>query len=84
MKPLNSLTKFYIKLSNFGKVLFFTAALLIMVVFFKALKPVKEGMTTSDKFLFKQGTAVYDDFYAGIYDYLVFSGLRTTLRLDKL
>ena len=24
MKPLNSLTKFYIKLSNFGKVLFFT------------------------------------------------------------
>jgi len=84
MKPLNSLTKFYIKLSNFGKVLFFTAALLIMVVFFKALKPVKEGMTTSDKFLFKQGTAVYDDFYAGIYDYLVFSGLKNDFEVGEI
>ena len=84
MKPLNSLTKFYIKLSNFGKVLFFTAALLIMVVFFKALKPVKEGMTTSDKFLFKQGTAVYDDFYAGIYDYLVFSGLKNDFEVGQI
>lgn len=84
MKPLNSLTKFYIKLSNFGKVLFFTAALLIMVVFFKALKPVQEGMTTSDKFLFKQGTAVYDDFYAGIYDYLVFSGLKNDFEVGQI
>lgn len=84
MKPLNSLTKFYIKLSNFGKVLFFTAALLIMVVFFKTLKPVKEGMTTSDKFLFKQGTAVYDDFYAGIYDYLVFSGLKNDFEVGQI
>jgi SAM-dependent methyltransferase len=84
MKPLNSLTKFYIKLSNFGKVLFFTAALLIMIVFFKALKPVQEGMTTSDKFLFKQGTAVYDDFYAGIYDYLVFSGLKNDFEVGEI
>jgi len=84
MKPLNSLTKFYIKLSNFGKVLFFTAALLIMVVFFKALKPVKEGMITSDKFLFKQGAAVYDDFYAGIYDYLVFSGFKNDFEVGEI
>jgi SAM-dependent methyltransferase len=65
-------------------VLFFTAALLIMVVFFKALKPVQEGMTTSDKFLFKQGTAVYDDFYAGIYDYLVFSGLKNDFEVGQI
>jgi SAM-dependent methyltransferase len=65
-------------------VLFFTAALLIMVVFFKTLKPVKEGMTTSDKFLFKQGTAVYDDFYAGIYDYLVFSGLKNDFEVGQI
>jgi SAM-dependent methyltransferase len=84
MKSLNSLTKFYIKLSNFGKVLFFTAVLLIMVVFFRALKPVKEGMTTSDKFLFKQGTAVYDDFYAGIYDYLVFSGFKNDFEVGEI
>jgi len=84
MKPLNSLTKFYIKLSNFGKVLFFTAALLIMVVFFRTLKPVKEGMVTSDKFLFKQGTAVYDDFYAGIYDYLVFSGFKNDFEVGEI
>ncbi len=84
MKSINSLTKFYIKLSNFGKVLVFMSALLIMVVFFKALRPVQEGMATSDKFLFKQGTAVYDDFYAGIYDYLVFSGLKNDFEVGEI
>jgi len=38
--------------------------------------PVKEGMTGSKDFLFKQGNDVYDDFYANIYDYLVFSGIK--------
>ena len=76
MKSIKSITNFYSKLSNFGKILVFIAFLLISIMFFKSIIPVKEGMTGSDRFLFKQGDAVYDDFYAGIYDYLVFSSVK--------
>ncbi len=73
MKIVKSLTNCYNKMSNFGKVLLFVALLLVVVVFFKNLSPVREGLINSQKFLFKEGNAVYDDFYADIYDYLVFN-----------
>jgi SAM-dependent methyltransferase len=76
MKIVKSITNCYNKMSNFGKVLLFVAVLLVLVVFFKSLSPVREGLIDSNKFLFKQGTAVYDDFYANIYDYLVFNQLK--------
>lgn len=81
MKIIKSLTNCYNKMSNFGKILLFIALLLVVVIFFKSITPMKEGMTdnvntSTDKFLFKQGTAVYDDFYANIYDYLVFNRVK--------
>jgi SAM-dependent methyltransferase len=84
MKTIKSLTNFYNKLSNFGKILVFIAFLLIVIVFFKAIIPAKEGMVTSEKFLFKQGDAVYDDFYAGIYDHLVFSGIKNDYEVGSI
>lgn len=85
MNPLKSITKFYGKLTNLGKMLVLTALLLVTIVFFKAIhqaKLSKEGMSTKegaqnmDTFLYKQDEAVYDDFYAGIYDYLVFNTIK--------
>jgi len=73
MKLLKSITNFYNKLSPFGKILIFLALLLSMVVLFKTIRPVREGMTDEYKVLFKTGDAIYDDFYASVYDYLVFS-----------
>jgi SAM-dependent methyltransferase len=83
MKIIKSLTNCYNKLSNFGKILVFISLLLVIVIFFRQFDKSKEGMTTNssvntetDKFLFKQGNAVYDDFYAEIYDYLVFNKIK--------
>jgi SAM-dependent methyltransferase len=76
MKITKSVIQFYNKLSNFGKILVFIAILLILIAFFRALMPVKEGMIDREKFLFKEGEAVYDDFYANIYDYLVFNTIK--------
>ena len=73
MKIAKSVIHFYNKLSNFGKILVFIAILLILIVFFKSIIPVKESMIDREKFLFKTGDAVYDNFYANIYDYLVFN-----------
>lgn len=84
MKILKSVTNFYNKLSPFGKILIFLALLLSVIVMFKTITPVKEGMVNDYKVLFKQGDAVYDDFYAGIYDYLVFSSVRNDYEVGIL
>ena len=85
MKIIKSLTNCYNKLSNFGKILIFIALILVLVIFFKSFGSMREGMlnrnpddvnTNTDKFLFKQGNAVYDNFYADIYDYLVFNKIK--------
>ena len=68
MKIIKSISKCYNKLSNYGKILMFVAILLIVVIFFRNLMPVKEGMVAQSNFLFKQGNSVYDDFYADVYD----------------
>jgi hypothetical protein len=54
MKTLKSLTNFYNKLSNFGKILVFISILLIIIVFFKSVMPAKEGMVNSEKVLYKE------------------------------
>jgi len=84
MKTLKSLTNFYNKLSNFGKILVLITILLVLIVFFKALIPVKEGMVTSEKFQFKEGETVYDGFYAGIYDYLVYNEMRNDYEVGQI
>lgn len=76
MKVIKSITNCYNKMSNYGKILIFIALMLIIVVFFKNIIPLKEGYTDSKEFLFKQGESVYDDFYASIYDHLVFNQIR--------
>ena len=73
MKIAKSVSQFYNKLSNFGKILVFSAILLTLIVFFKSIIPVKESMISREKFLFKSGDSIYDDFYTSIYDYLVFN-----------
>ena len=84
MKIVKSITNCYNKMSNFGKVLIFVALLLVIVVFFRSLTPVKEGLVDSNKFLFKQGTAVYDDFYADIYDHLVFNQFKNDYEIGVI
>jgi SAM-dependent methyltransferase len=86
MKLFKSLTNCYNKLSNFGKILVFICLLLIIVIFFKSLMPRREGMANqnSESFLFKQGYAVYDDFYAEIYDYLVFNQIKNDYEIGTI
>jgi SAM-dependent methyltransferase len=84
MKTIDSIIKFYNKLSNFGKLLTFISLLLIVIILLKPLMPKMEGMQNQNKFLFKEGTAVYDDFYADIYDHLVFSGIKNDYEVGEI
>ena len=85
--PIKSITNIYCKMSNFGKVLVFIALLLIAIVFFKSIEIPKsgiEGFDIQDKFLFKSGDEVYDDFYANIYDYLVFNNIKNSYEIGEI
>jgi len=87
MKIVKSLTNCYNKLSNFGKILIFIVLLLIVVVFFRAFTPNRESFNVdmvNKQFLFKEGTAVYDDFYANIYDYLVFNAVKNDYEIGNV
>ncbi len=84
MKIVKSITNCYNKMSSFGKILIFITLLLIVVVFFRNLMPIREGLVESNNFLFKQGTAVYDDFYADIYDYLVFNQFKNEYEIGVI
>jgi ubiquinone/menaquinone biosynthesis C-methylase UbiE len=84
MKILNSIINFYKKLSNFGKILIFIVVLLISIIFFKSIVPVKEGMVISENVLYKEGENVYDDFYSNIYDYLVFNGIKNDYEVGTI
>ena len=82
---IKSISNIYNKMSNFGKILIFVTLFLILVVLFKSINTTnKEGYVQNDAFLFKQGPEIYDDFYADIYDYLVFNNLKVTYEIGEI
>lgn len=86
MKSIKTITNIYNKMSNFGKILLFIGLLLMLIVFFKSAKSNKrkEGFVQHDKFLFKKGESVYDDFYSSIYDYLVFNSVKNDFEIGSI
>jgi SAM-dependent methyltransferase len=84
MKILKSITIFYNKLSNYGKILTFIVLLLITMVFFKSITTTKEGMTGPKEYSFKENNEVYDAFYSNIYDLLVFSEVKNDYEVGNI
>jgi SAM-dependent methyltransferase len=72
---LNLFTKFN-KLTPISKILCFIVLFLLLNSFFKTSQN-KEGFIQKEEFLFKTKIPdIYDDFYASIYDYLVFNQIK--------
>jgi len=85
---IKSITNLYKKLSNFGKILLFVSLLLILIIFFKFVNlhspNTKEGFIQEKEFLFKKGLDIYDDFYASIYDHLVFNEVKNDYEVGMI
>lgn len=77
-KMIKSLGSAYNKSSLWCKLLILMSLLLLVILVFKGLKSNKfvEGFEQKDQFVIKNGSGIYDDFYADIYDYLVFNNLK--------
>jgi SAM-dependent methyltransferase len=75
-KVFKSLASAYNKCSLWCKILMFISLLLLLVLVFKGFDKKREGFEQMDTFLIKSGSDIYDDFYADVYDYLVFNNLK--------
>jgi SAM-dependent methyltransferase len=87
MKIVKNLTNFYSKLSTFGKILVFISLLLLVVVFFRTNPPNRESFDVdmvNHSIIIKKGTAVYDDFYANIYDYLLVNSIKNDYEVGNI
>jgi SAM-dependent methyltransferase len=73
---IKSLSSAYNKSSLWCKILILISLLLIIILAFKGFDKKREGFEQKDQFLIKTGPEIYDDFYADIYDYLVFNNLK--------
>jgi len=80
-----SITNLYNKSSNWGKILFFVLLLLLVVAIFKPLQiQKKEGFEQQDSFLLKTNDELYDNFYAEIYDELVFNNIKDDYEVGEI
>jgi SAM-dependent methyltransferase len=84
---LNSITKIYSKSSVWGKILIFSLLIVLLIVIFKGIPNYdsnKEGFIQSQQFVNKSGEDIYDDFYADIYDYLVYNKLKNEYEIGQI
>ncbi len=85
----NSITSMLNELSGWTIVLILVAVLLAVVVLFKTImrrnkSTSLEGFEQSNSFTLKEGPAVYDDFYANVYDHLVYNQLKDQYEIGEI
>jgi ubiquinone/menaquinone biosynthesis C-methylase UbiE len=85
LKQLNNATNVFTKASIAGKALIIIILVLLIIYIFKGVTlTTKEGFIQTDKFLYKENVDAYDDFYANIYDYLVFNDVKNKFEVGEI
>jgi len=75
---------FYKNLSIWGKLLMLICVIMIIYSFYLRMAPKMEGFQQNDDFIVKQGYEIYDDFYADIYDHMIFSHNKNNFEIGKI
>jgi SAM-dependent methyltransferase len=81
---LKTLGSAYNKSSSWAKLLIFISLLLVLILAFKGIDRKREGFEQRDQFLIKTGPDIYDDFYASIYDYLVYNNVKNDYEIGYI
>lgn len=81
---IDSILKTIDKTSDCAKILIFICLFFVIVSYFKLHQKI-EGFNNIDKFQFKQDSLeIYDNFYADIYDQLVFNSVKNDFELNTI
>ena len=80
------LSDWFRHMTSVEQVLFWVSLFLVVVTLFHVLSPQpREAFSSSDQFVFKQGPEqVFDQFYANIYDVLVFDRVRGDYEVGEI
>ena len=88
---INSLISGYSNASPWAKTFILTLLLLLFIAYMRNAgghisdgPGLMEGFEQQGKFVFKQGPAVYDEFYASIYDYLVYNQQKDQYEIGEI
>jgi len=85
LKQLNNVKNIYTKASLSAKILILMMLVIVVVYIFNGINfSTKEGFIQKEKFVHKSGTEVYDNFYANIYDYLVFNDVKNNYEVGEI
>ena len=85
-REIMSTFKVYTNASMWGKILILTLVFILVIITFKSFRynRVYEGFKQQDEFITKVGGEVYDDFYAEIYDYLVYNNMKDEYEVGEI
>mgnify|MGYP000010396633 CR=1 FL=1 len=85
-REIMSTFKVYTNASMWGKILILTLVFILVIMMFKSFRynRVYEGFKQQDEFITKVGGEVYDDFYAEIYDYLVYNNMKDEYEVGEI
>lgn len=82
---LKTVYRFFYKATPLQKVFYILSIILIIIVFIKNKHSLEEGFEErTNEFKLKEGPKVYDDFYANVYDELVFNKVKNDYEIGQI
>jgi ubiquinone/menaquinone biosynthesis C-methylase UbiE len=84
LKSLKLIKNNFGKTSLWFKLSLFLGVFLIILILMNLNQPIREGLTFKEKFSNKSDEEVFDDFYASIYDELVYSEFKNDYEIGEI
>lgn len=66
------------------KIFFALAVVVIVIIFVNHGRPQREGFEQTKEFTVKKGPMIYDDFYANVYDDLIFNQIKNDYEVGEI
>ena len=66
------------------KIFFVLAIVVIVIIFVNHGRPQREGFEQTKEFTVKKGPMIYDDFYANVYDDLIFNQIKNDYEVGEI
>jgi len=84
LKCLKKISNPFIKLNLWTKTALILGIVLIILIVANKHLSHKEGFVQRERFILKEGTDIYDDFYCSIYDDLVFDSVKNDFEVGEI
>ena len=84
IKFFKQISRIFMKLNIWTKISIVLGVVLIILMIVNKSACYKEGFIQREKFVLKEGDAIYDDFYCSIYDELVYDNVKNDFEVGEL